>query len=58
MSEKTEGRAPNSRRDSPFLQFVTSLEGLPKQITDAMIRQAADEDHKGVIGMYGEALRE
>jgi hypothetical protein len=57
MPEKTESKAPNSRRDT-FLQLLTSLDAVPKQITDAMLRQTTDEDHKSVITACGDAMRE
>jgi hypothetical protein len=57
MPEKIADKAANSGRDNPFLQFLTALEAVPKQITDAMIRQTTDEDHKSAVGAYGDALR-
>ncbi len=58
MPEKHETKAGNSRRDNPFHQLLASLDAAPKQITDAMIRQTIDEDHKNVINACGSALRE
>jgi hypothetical protein len=57
MPEKTESKAPNSRRDN-FQQLLTSLDALPKQIADAMLRQTTEEDHKSVITACGDAMRE
>jgi hypothetical protein len=58
MPEKTEAKSANSRRDNPFHQFLASLDAAPKLITDAMLRQTTDEDHKSVITACGDALRE
>jgi hypothetical protein len=44
-------------KDNSFLQFLAALDAVPKQITDAMMRQTTDQDQKSVIGAYGEALR-
>ena len=59
MSEKFEGKAADggSPGTNPFLQFLTAFDSVPKQIVDAMIRQAPDEEHKTQINTFGDALR-
>lgn len=59
MAEKFEDKPPVANRDTadPFLEFLTSLEAMPKQIADGMLRQADGEDEKRVMNVYGEALR-
>jgi hypothetical protein len=57
MPEKSESKAP-SRRDNTFQQFLTSLDAVPKQVADAMLRQTTEEDHKSIIIACGDAMRD